>query len=220
MTGTPEITTAEDRLVWYAGYGSNLLRRRFECYIYGGTPEGSTRKYPGCRDKTPPRGDQQIRLGYQLYFANYSEAWGGAIAFIRRAASDAVTYARMYLISYGQFNDVVRQENQRKVPGKTIVPSYDELADASEWSITDLRVYDRLIVVGTQDAHPILTFSTTHNDFALGAPSEVYINMIVAGLEETYPCLRKSEIIEYLGEAEGIHDVIQRDVLAHWVLDR
>jgi hypothetical protein len=41
MTATGEILTSDTRLVWYAGYGSNLLRRRFDCYIKGGKPEGS-----------------------------------------------------------------------------------------------------------------------------------------------------------------------------------
>jgi len=62
--------------------------------------------------------------------------------------------------------------------------------------------------VGIQDEHPILTFSATRNDFAIGAPSEAYIKMIVSGLEEeTYPCLLKPEILGYLGQAEGIRIV-------------
>src|SRR5438034_4875277 len=94
---------SDNRLVWYAGYGSNLLQRRFDCYIKGGKPEGSKKTYAGCRDKSDPRGDQQIRLPHVLYFGAHSKAWNGAVAFIRCAASEANTYARMYLITYGQF---------------------------------------------------------------------------------------------------------------------
>lgn len=36
---TPNPPIYEDLLVWYAGYGSNLLRKRFNCYIKGGKPE-------------------------------------------------------------------------------------------------------------------------------------------------------------------------------------
>jgi hypothetical protein len=44
--------------------------------------------------------------------------------------------------------------------------------------------------------------------------------MIVSGLEETYPCMRKSEILDYLGQTDGIRDAIAGDVLAAWVLGR
>ncbi|MBL0236650.1 MAG: hypothetical protein IPQ02_08595 [Saprospiraceae bacterium] len=35
--------------IWYASYGSNLLEERFQCYIKGGMPKGSTKTYLGCR---------------------------------------------------------------------------------------------------------------------------------------------------------------------------
>jgi hypothetical protein len=208
---------SDNRLVWYAGYGSNLLQRRFDCYIKGGKPEGSKKTYAGCRDKSDPRGDQQIRLPHALYFGAHSKAWNAAVAFIRCAASEAKTYARMYLITYEQFSDVVRQENGKKVPGNTIVPPYEDLA-RGDVGIIDAGIYSRLMKTGTQDGHPILTFTATREDFAIGAPSQAYIKMIVSGLEETYPCMRKSEILDYLDMAEGIHGAIRRDVLTRWVL--
>jgi hypothetical protein len=208
---------SDNRIVWYAGYGSNLLGRRFDCYVKGGKPEGSKKTYPGCRDKSDPRGDQQILLPHALYFGAHSKAWNAAVAFIRCAASEANTYARMYLITYGQFNDVVRQENGKKVPGNMIVPPYEDLACGDLWTI-DGGIYSRLMKTGTQDGHPILTFTATRDDFAIGAPSEAYIKMIVSGLEETYPCMCKSEILDYLDMAEGIRGAIQGDVLTRWVL--
>jgi len=42
---------SDDHLVWYAVYGSNLLRKRFDCYIQGGKPKGAAKDYPGCRDR-------------------------------------------------------------------------------------------------------------------------------------------------------------------------
>lgn len=126
----------------------------------------------------------------------------------------------MYLITYGQFNDVVRQENAKRVPGEVIVPSYDELTGADHWLVAGIRLYGRLIKVGMQGEHPILTFSSTRDDFTIGAPSEAYIKMIVSGLEEAYPCLRKAEILDYLGQAEGIREAVHGDVLADWILGR
>lgn len=210
---------SDDHLVWYAGYGSNLLRKRFDYYITGGKPEGSTKEYSGCRDKTAPRDDRQIALNHELYFADHSNSWNGAVAFIKSGAANANTYARMYLISYGQFNDVVRQENGRDVPGGNIVPPYDDLAANDQWLIPGIRLYGRLVKTGTHADRPILTFTATRDDFAIGAPSEAYVKMIVSGLEETYPCLRKSEILEYLGQVDGIRATpIQGDLLARWVL--
>src|SRR5208337_78464 len=55
-------------LVWYASYGSNLCSRRFMYYIEGGQPESASRPHPGCRDKTPPKDDQPIKISYPLYF--------------------------------------------------------------------------------------------------------------------------------------------------------
>ena len=83
-----------------------------------------------------------------------------------------------------------------------------------------MRLYGRLIKTGAQDEHPILTFTATRDDFVVGPPSEAYIKMIVSGLEETYPCMRKSEILDYLGQTDGIRDAIAGDVLAAWVLGR
>jgi hypothetical protein len=210
----------EDHLVWYAGYGSNLLRERFDCYIKGGQPAGSTRTYPGCRDKTDPRGDRAVTLRHEFFFANHSKAWNGAVGFVRPVASKAATLARMYLISYGQFNDVVRQENGKAVPGEEIVPPYEDLSRGEQWEIAGVRLYGRLIKTGMEGEHPILTFTATRGDFVVGPPSEAYVKMIVSGLEETYPCMYKSEIRDYLGHTEGIRNAIPSDVLAAWVLGR
>ncbi len=219
MRGTRDIPPPDGNLVWYAGYGSNLSRARFDCYINGGTPAGSTQSCPGCRDKTPPRANRELKLPHQLYFADHSEAWGGAVAFIRPTPSNATTYGRMYLITYGQFNDVVRQENGKIVPGNIIVPPFGELARAREWLIPNVRLYGRLLKVGTEGEHPILTFSATREDFTLGAPTEDYVRKIVSGLKDTYPTMCKSQILEYLAQAEGIRDTLYHDVLARWILD-
>jgi hypothetical protein len=214
------IPPSDDRLVWYAVYGSNLLKKRFNCYIAGGKPDGSKTDYPGCRDKTPAREDRPIALTHALYFAGHSNSWDAAIAFVRHAASGAHTLGRMFLISYGQFNDVVRQENARGVPGAIVVLPYDELAHGDQWPIDAYRLYGCFIKTGVEDGHPVLTLTAAQDSFAVGKPSEAYVKTIAAGLEEAYPCMRKSEILEYLGTAEGIRGAIQHDVLARWVLGR
>jgi hypothetical protein len=211
---------SDNRLVWYGVYGSNLQRKRFDCYIAGGKPEGSNTEYSGCRDKTPPREDRQIALMHALYFAGHSNSWNAAIAFVRHAVSGAHTYGRLFLLSYGQFNDVVRQENARDVPGNLVVPPFEDLAGADHFDIAGFRLYGRFIKIGWQDGHPILTLTATQDDFTIGAPCEAYVKTIVAGLEETYPCMRKSEILDYLGKTEGIRGLVRPDVLAGWIIGR
>jgi len=189
-------------------------------YIAGGKPDGSKTEYPGCRDKTPPRDDRQIALTHALYFAGHSNSWDAAIGFVRHTSCSAHTYGRMFLLSYGQFNDVVRQENARGVPGAIVVPPYDGLARGDHWQIDGYRLYGRFIKTGVQGGHPVLTLTATRDNFAVGAPSEAYVKTIAAGLEEAYPCMRKSEILDYLGGAEGIQGSIAPDVLAGWILGR
>jgi hypothetical protein len=75
-----EIPLSGNRLVWYAVYGSNLLRSRFDCYIQGGKLKGATKEYAGCRDKTPPRDARRVMLAHSIYFAT-----DGAIAARRLA---------------------------------------------------------------------------------------------------------------------------------------
>jgi hypothetical protein len=70
------------------------------------------------------------------------------------------------------------------------------------------------------DGHPVLTLTATQDNFAVGKPSEAYVKTIAAGLEEAYPCMRKSEILDYLGKTEGIRSLVQPDVLATWIVGR
>lgn len=210
-------SVSDDHLVWYATYGSNLLRGRFDCYIQGGQPAGSANAYTGCRDRASPRDARKVVLPYSLYFAERSEAWGGAIAFIRRTISDTRTYGRMYLMTYGQFNDVVRQENGRNVPGTVVVPPFEVLANANHWEIADYRLYAGIVKIGARHGHPILSLTAGHERHVVGAPSEAYVKTFVSGLKETYPCMRTSRILAYLSGTEGVREVISKDTLAEWL---
>ena len=42
------------KYVWYACYGSNLLRERFMLYIQGGFCRFNNREYTPCNDKSAP----------------------------------------------------------------------------------------------------------------------------------------------------------------------
>ena len=55
--------------VWYVGYGSNLNKQRFLCYILGGTPKYGCKSNQGCTNKALPPEDRSIKIPYGLYFA-------------------------------------------------------------------------------------------------------------------------------------------------------
>lgn len=59
-----------------------------------------------------------------------------------------------------------------------------------------------------------------HENHEVGAPSEAYVKTIVSGLEETYRCMRKSKILDYLRVTQGIRDAIPGATLTRWVLGR
>ena len=141
-------------LVWYAGYGSNLSRARFACYVEGGTPAGTTRTYAGCRDRTPPRRTTALRFRGALAFAGESTVWGGGIAFLD-PNGDAEVVARGYLVTTDQLDDVAAQET---------------------W-------YDGLFTVGDRDGVPViaLTSSGTHEQ---AAPSAAYLRTLLEGLTD------------------------------------
>jgi hypothetical protein len=129
------------------------------------------------------------------------------------------TYGCIYLITYGQFNDVVRQENGRNVPGTIVAPSFDALADGDYWQIDGFRLYGGVIKIGTRHGHPILSLTASHENNMVGTPSEAYVKTIISGLEETYLCMRKSKILADLRGAEGVREAIPGDTLNSWVLD-
>jgi hypothetical protein len=123
----------------------------------------------------------------------------------------------MYLMTYGQFNDVVRQENSRNVPGAIVVPSFDAIADADHWEIEGFRLYAGIIKIGARHGHPILSLTAGHENHVVGAPSEAYVKTIISGLKETYPCMRNSKILAYLSSTEGIRKAISEDTLTEWL---
>jgi hypothetical protein len=92
---------------------------------------GFQRTYAGCRDKTPPCADRELKLAHQLYFAGYSNTWN-AVAFIRPTPSNATTYARMDLITYGQRANFIEKigweawtqsKSKSEIPQKLVKPN-------------------------------------------------------------------------------------------------
>ncbi|HEY6472038.1 MAG TPA: hypothetical protein VIY26_04035 [Acidimicrobiales bacterium] len=189
--------------VWYASYGSNLCADRFGCYLAGGLPRGAAHPCRGARDATPPREDRPLDIPHRLYFAGTSKTWGGAPCFID-TVEDATTptHARAYLITWGQFEDVVAQEN-----GHRATPPIDRalhgLAAGTGQRIGPGR-YEHLLCVGRLDDVPVLTFTSpsTMDDAGLAAPAPAYLSLLVDGLRESHR-LRDDALVTYLGSAPG-----------------
>jgi hypothetical protein len=153
----------------------------------------------------------------ELYFAGYSRSWRGAPAFVRKVTNSSVTYGRMYLLTYDQFNDVVLQENDEAVDGRAFVPAFEQLAGENEFELPGNRLYGHLLRVGTEGEWPVITFTTNRTSLSSGPPSEAYLKIIVSGLRETYPTMTTHQIAEYLSHTEGIRGLIPRDHLVNWV---
>ncbi|GAA3856730.1 hypothetical protein GCM10022243_22410 [Saccharothrix violaceirubra] len=169
--------------VWYVAYGSNVLYSRFACYLRGGTPEGTTHVYPGCRDRTPPAADVPLTVPGRLYFATHSPVWGGGRAFLDPDA-DSTVAARAYLITAGQFADVAAQEMYRE-PGEEFDLSTVLSVGRHEFGTGR---YETLVCLGHRDGHPLLTFTSPWRpaDVEHVPPSAAYLGVIARGLVESH----------------------------------
>ncbi|CCH33307.1 histone deacetylase [Actinosynnema sp. NPDC047251] len=169
--------------VWYVSYGSNLYADRFACYLRGGVPVGAAHAYPGCRDGSPPRAVREVEAPGGIYFATRSPVWGGGRAFFDPGLPGTAAM-RGYLITTGQFADVVEQEMYRE-PG----PEIDLTTVLAEGR--DQRGpgrYDTLLRLGEFAGHPALTFTApwSAGDVEHTAPSGPYLKMLRDGLCESH----------------------------------
>jgi hypothetical protein len=180
--------------VWYAAYGSNLSRERFDFYLRGGQPDGTSHRYPGCRSDAPPEADVADEIAAELCFGGWSQTWGGGVAFVRTSPG-AKAKARLYLVTLDQFSDVVAQENWL-VPGTiSIEPTEQQIVLDGE------HTYRVVIPLGMRDGTPVLTVSQlAATDIA--APTTPYLRYIAEGLRTSHG-LSTDEIVAYLASAPG-----------------
>lgn len=185
-----------DADLWYAAYGSNLARDRFETYLSGGRPVGASRTYPGARDRRPPVAEQALLLSGSIFFAWESATWTGGIAFYD-ADGEGTVYARAYRISREQFCDLAAQEMRRE-PGVDL--DLGQVLERRRHSYGPGR-YETLHLVGMLDNLPVLTF-TAPADHSLPAnpPAPAYLATMERGLREAHG-LTAADARAYLGSA-------------------
>ena len=189
--------------MWYAAYGSNMSRARFDYYLRGGRPEGSSHTYPGCRDDTPPTGDVAGEIAMELAFGGRSQTWGGGVAFVRPITGERAK-ARLYLLTLEQFTDVVAQENHLE-PGSIDVR-------AEPYELEGDHMYRVVLGVGARKDPPMLTLSQPFRA-VIAPPSIPYLRHIAEGLRETH-MMSTADILDYLAPRAGVRGLLQRDVLA------
>lgn len=193
--------------IWYASYGSNISFERFMCYIQGGKPEGATKTYQGCTDKTPPLDQKPIKIPHELYFAKVAGVWnGGGVCFINPEKSkNAGTLGNMYLITRQQFLELVQQENNAK---EIIEIDFEKAQKEKSIAIKEKGWYGNLLCLGEKDNAPIFTF--TNEKFLaneINSPNQHYLKTIIKGLINTYQ-LNHTELEAYFLSKKGIDNAI------------
>ncbi len=185
-----------DDPVWYVAYASNMNSERFACYVAGGRPRGAQRTYTGCRDLSPPRHDIGIHVDGGLVFAGTSTVWGGGVAFYNPGVPGRLA-ARAYLITFGQFSDVVAQEIKRPVGS----PLPTDGRTGPRWSVRS-HVYETVLNIGEKAGLPMLTI-TSLQTLKPAPPSAAYLRTMMGGLGETFDWEPDAQA-RYLMKATGI----------------
>jgi hypothetical protein len=202
-------------LVWYASYGSNLMRDRFLTYIQGGLAPGASVPQVGCTDPTLPRAERRILLLHDLYFAHVSGQWEDkGVAFIRRRPGEsAKTLGRMYLVGRDQFGEVFLQENGHRTLDGSLDLDFEAAQRAGSLLVSD-NLYGTLLHLGDEGGFPIFTFTASWDEALapINAPGPKYLFTIIRGLQESYP-LSPEAIVDYLAPLTGIKDRIPDQAL-------
>ncbi|OBB51758.1 histone deacetylase [Nocardia sp. 852002-51244_SCH5132740] len=197
-------THAMPEYIWYAAYGSNLHARRLTYYLEGGTPPGTGHTYPGFRDPTPPLKTQPLTLPGTIYFAWDSPVWTGGVAFYAtspRPEWPNGAAARGYLLTPGQFSDLLTQEMYRE-PSKDL--DFTEVLETGRSQLGDGR-YETLVRATELDGWPVLTFTSPWDPATveLHRPSTRYLQMIASGLSESHEW-SAGHIHTYLSKLPGV----------------
>jgi hypothetical protein len=176
--------------VWYAGYGSNLSRERFLCYIRGGKPRFGRKIHAGARSTGLPAEDRSLAIKHRLYFAlpepsTATENWGpGGVAFIDpEPDEEATTVCRLWRITREQYEDLKSQE------GRVWYAAEVELAEVDGISVMTVTHKQRL-----------------RNELP---PSAAYLKTIAVGLQETAG-MGMEEIAAYFLDKAGIKGRMSR----------
>lgn len=172
-----------DTPVWYIAFGSNLYRPRLLAYLEGNRIPGAPgqQRQTGARDHAAPTADEPHQLPFELYFANESKRWGGGgAAFVDPKTPSTTTIGRRFRLTWGQLEDVWRQENGATEPETASAEqlrSAGQLTGYTGW-------YQTLLYCGEHaDGAPMATITSSHRHPG-NPPSRAYLAVIDKGLAE------------------------------------
>ncbi len=202
-------------LVWYVSYGSNLSRTRFMAYLEGGSVAGNDVVYEGCTDTAPPVDDVALEVPHSLYFAGWSRrVWGGtSAAFITLEVQAPPALARAYLITRGQFVDLVRQENANLAPVEDFDAKVEGARQLGHARLLAMGSYCELVHCGERDGHPMFSFTGSRDRTDFAPPSAAYLQVIGHGLRECHG-LSTTEVVDYLRDRPGVQGKLTAGQLA------
>ncbi|HSX27920.1 MAG TPA: hypothetical protein VLF60_00540 [Candidatus Saccharimonadales bacterium] len=186
-----------------------MSSRRLRYYIEGGSLQGSSYLYRGCKDTSPPLKVRSHILPYELYFGDQSKSWTGSVAFIAPEPSDARTLARAYLITFEQFCSIVAEESYLTEPVKIRKTSESHYQIEPEIS----GMYDHLLYCGNLEGYPMLTFTAKVPQPAPIRPAVPYLEIIAEGLREAHG-LEGTALLEYLHQHRGLKNTYTKVELA------
>ncbi len=214
-------------MLWYAAFGSNVNRDRFLEYIRGGTSRFNGAPLPGCRNAQDPIRDYALAINRELYFARFSERWGGGVAFVRPEPSRSQTLGRAYLITEEQFVDIACQENGRR-PGDREMKldyayseqnreSYFTPGAPSRPSAVGTLPYGRILLLATRESWPVFTLTAEWSGYAdVTPPARAYVKCIADGIRQLGRISQKA-LVEYFITRVGVKERISRPVLERWL---
>ena len=152
-----------------------------------GGRRGARRTYVGCRDRTPARGaTSALQPARRLTFAGAPRSGAGGLAFYDPAA-DGELAARAYLITFGQFSDVVAQE--ARAPGRAA----DLVLGDPEHDRRGRRrpVSTRRSCTSTTARAPRCSRSPRCRTSTPQPPSAAYLRTMLDGLDEAFTWTRR-----------------------------
>lgn len=203
---------ADDKYVWYLGFGSNISVERFNCYILGGTPIGSEKCLLGCRDKALPKETKPTVINHELYFSQSAITWNkGGVAFIKKESNNSIkTFSMMYLITKQQLEDVAKQESGSH---SFLTIDFDELRKNGYNIFRAKTKYGKLLYLDNDvNGIPIFTITSEEDFNEVSKPDVSYLNIIADGLRKNHEMTDK-EIVEYFIDKGGISNEYSKEEL-------
>lgn len=185
-------------LAWYAAYGSNTDRERFNRYL------------ARCSAPSEPLDDRSLLIDLPLYFGRDATSWGrGGVAFAGPGRDVAPsTLARAWLLPAERIAEIGAMENGREPAGATL----DVSLVATERVVRAFPGgwYDSWFACGELDGRPVVTITSSVAQ-APNPPGPRYAAVVARGLRVTHG-LDDDAVAAYLAPRAGL----SVDVLLAW----